>query len=1166
MHIQKLKEILTREFDADSFLELSGQLTGDKLGGLVPEKITLPAHVVRSYKPEIYRGSARGTNSIGIYAIKLPESTLKNGFKIRRQLANSVINANDHNDAIVAFYADGYNQWRFGFIRGYKYDALESLREFQVGVGLTVRTASDQLSKVLLLPVSTEVSERPVELNKAFSVEAVSDTFYDKFRETHFDKMVSSIIEQGETEDKAEDLAVLFTIRIMFLGFVQRKGWLADDQDFLMTLHRRYLRGSQQGGFYDDWLKPLFFEALNGFGVHISSEILPEEIKEIYQMLPYLNGGLFHVHEVDKRNYHIDDAQIESFFTFLFSYNFTIEENTLQEQSLELNPELLGIIFERLVNKKNGAVYTPRTEVDFMCRISIVKWLQQNLEGEDRPDDRDLFELFFREKGGGKEFDDDQKTGSFSTNQKIVILEKLKSLAVCDPAVGSGAFPVGMMYVLNEVRECLGEDKSAQTRYERKKHIIGRNLYGVEVNEWAVWISQLRLWLSLFIDAPDVLRQSFEPILPSLDFKILQGDSLVQTIGNTLMPIEGHAAVDAALRRKVTELRKLKVDFYNNKLHSGVTLQTIHDVEVAVTRAMIMEQRDSKKRDLQVLLQTESITQQSLLGDEPEKVVQQTLGEAEERERLQEISKLDNMLSNLSKQPKTIWSISFAEVFADKGGFDIVIGNPPYVRQEDISDPEAIFSNTDYKEKLVEAVRQDFWQKKDIKQFIKSSGFSGRSDLSVYFYVHTLKLLNITGLQTFICTLSWADVEYGAWLQKLILDECGSGTFYDNQHRRSFANAAVNTIISVLRSPGDKTAKQGFDYISFKKTFEESTITENLLSIEKENADCEKDVYRIRKKTKQQLLRAGTRDNKYQGSKWAALHLRAPESFLLLDDKIASKMVSLTNPEVAKIKRGIGSGAVKFFYLDESTINTFGIEAEYLRPILTSSQGLRNITFDTNKYIFYCDKSKGSLLNTGALAYIQWGESEKFHTRTTTKQNHPYWYSANGEEIEVILLRFWDRKFFSPISKVPSLCSDNFFFVRFQQNGTIGQAVLNSTIYFYYVSVFGRVNQGEGVLATYGYEFDFLKIPRLEMIDNGINSAFKHLRNRPVESIFVECGIDPEETEQIIELQEPKPLEDRARLDNFIFDSLGLTAIERKDIYRGVCRLATNRLNKAKSV
>ncbi|MEX0719053.1 MAG: DNA methyltransferase [Candidatus Paceibacterota bacterium] len=169
---------------------------------------------------------------------------------------------------------------------------------------------------------------------------------------------------------------------------------------------------------------------------------------------------------------------------------------------------------------------------------------------------------------GGNEH---QKQGDFTTAQIRELVKLLSNVTVCDPAAGSGAFEVGMLHVLHDVLDNLYHRPNAPKElpewddFEQKKSIIAQSLYGVEVKEWAVWINQLRLWLTLFIDMPDAYKESLTPLLPSLNFKVRQGDSLVQRIGNKLFPVQGHAHLSTAIKRKITELRKAKSDFFYNK-------------------------------------------------------------------------------------------------------------------------------------------------------------------------------------------------------------------------------------------------------------------------------------------------------------------------------------------------------------------------------------------------------------------------------------------------------------------------------------------------------------------------------------------------------------------------------------------------------------------------
>ncbi|MBI4652093.1 hypothetical protein HY745_12625, partial [Candidatus Desantisbacteria bacterium] len=326
-------------------------------------------------------------------------------------------------------------------------------------------------------------------IKEAFSLSAVTDIFYKDFF-IEYNKLVEAVKRKNMSidQEKARDFILLFSVRTIFLGFIQKKGWIGNDEKFIQNLLKEYEKKySGKDLFYNRWLDPLFFEALNsspGSKVAYRNNDFSVETEKKLQMAPYLNGGLFKQKQgYDDRKFFIPDKEIIEFFDFLFSHNFTIEENSYEDEDLQLNPEFLGIIFERLVNKADGAVYTPRTEVDLMCRLSLVKWLEKNIN---LPFKNNLYELFFRE--GEKE--EDQKHGSFSEREKKEIIYFLENITICDPAVGSGAFLVGMMYVLDEIEQYLKLSIGIKdiNAFERKKRIIAQSLYGVEVKEWAVWI------------------------------------------------------------------------------------------------------------------------------------------------------------------------------------------------------------------------------------------------------------------------------------------------------------------------------------------------------------------------------------------------------------------------------------------------------------------------------------------------------------------------------------------------------------------------------------------------------------------------------------------------------------------------------------------------------
>ena len=1011
---------------------------------------------------------------------------------------------------------------------------------------------------------------------KAFSIEAVSNDFYNAFYPT-FKKIGEEV--QGTTDAKLkEDFALLLVIRIIFIGFVQKRGWLGENLEFVQHFWDEYQTSSAAPNtFYKEWLSPLFFEALNskpGHKVKYRNNHFSESTEKLLQMAPYLNGELFkHKQGFDNQELWIPDEQIGNFIEFLFQYNFTIEENTFYDEELELNPEFLGIIFERLVNKEDGAVYTPRTEVDFMCRMGLLKWLQKNTTNIETDD---LYHLFFRDLGTDAEYDEHQKQGDFTTAQLTELIQLLSQVTVCDPAAGSGAFEVGMLHVLHQILENLYDRHNAPkdlpkwNDFEQKKSIIANSLYGVEVKEWAVWINQLRLWLTLFIDMPDEYKTSLQPLLPSLNFKVRRGDSLVQRIGNKLFPVQGHAQLSVAVRSKITKLKNAKVEFFFNR---GGSYDELRGMENQIFRDILEEEIEEKKKELRSFNNPRAI-QGSLLG--PSGPSQKELEiDDKEKERLKnEITELVAQQKALADQHPLIWNIEFAEIFFDGGGFDLVIGNPPYLEKGDIEDPNCNIETSLYKSLLKESIYNEFsdffYSDKSLKKL--KHKISGQSDLSIFFYLKTLSLVNSNGIQVFICTNAWMDVDYGVLLQLFLLDYAFLDLIIDNQSKRTFSNASINTIISVIHPLNKRKSlkiNSQTKFIAFKKPFENVIISENLLEIENNvSTNLSLENYRIVIKSKDSLFNSGQINNdkegffekngKYVGEKWFAKYLRAP---FFYEEILKKRMTTLSN--FGRIKLGITSCQNSFFYLDDNKIKNYSLTERYLEPIFkTPKESSKPFVAkkDLSLKVFLYNNE---VVNKEVLKYIRGGEKEDID-KVACLRSRKLWYSLGSPEKSSVFFPYsFSTAFKTFISNEPIIADKRLvqFFPKKEFQKECCVLFFNSTLWFLILEINGSTNLGEGALVFNTKDFSNLPCLYIDQLE-------KHsieILHRDQFSIFKECGIDPELGVPISE-QEPDPLPDRAELDTIVFDTLELTKEERKDVYRAVCQLVWNRISKAKSV
>ena len=1100
------------------------------------------------------------------------ELTSRSGKKRQYELAKKILKENVLDAGIFVFF-DGNGHFRFSFIKANYFGPRRNFTSFKrytffVSQGQTNKTFVNQFIKADFTSIE--------KITDIFSIEAVSNDFYNEFSSVFAELSQNIVCEPSVTAQEREDFALLFVIRIIFLGFVQKKKWIGENEHFLSDYLCEYKSsGDPENSFYLRWLKPLFFEALNsppGSKVAYGNNRFSPHTEKILQMAPFLNGELFkQVPGLDDIGYSIPDMQVEKFFNFLAQYNFTIDENTITDEELELNPEFLGIIFERLVNQEDGAVYTPRTEVDFMCRIALVKWLEKNSTcGK-----KDLYRFLFRELGSGDESEEDQHQGDFSPREMKDLHGLLSRVTVCDPAAGSGAFEVGMLHVLHDALDNLErrphfpEDIQKLDSFGRKKEIIANSLYGVEVKKWAVWINQLRLWLTLFIDMPEDFRMSREPLLPSLGFKVRCGDSLVQRVGGRLFPVRGDAQIGETAKRRLKSLQKHKYDFFFNR---GKTYEFVKQEEYQVFRTILEEEIKQKET---TLAQLRGIVMgqegQVGLGFAEDQTVISDKSLRQNQERIAELeSEADELRLECRKlvaDHPFVWNIEFSEIFFDRGGFDIVIGNPPYVRQESIGDPLGkVSSATEYKELLRQMVALDF-----PGHFGSGRSINGRSDLYTFFYIRSLRILNPKGIHVFICSNSWLDVGYGAWLQEFLLRNVPVHFIFDNQAKRSFANADVNTVITVMGSPEER--EHSLDillrFVSIRKPFEESVFTENLLVVEENRGRFSDETLRVVTKSAKELLEEGMSEpeeevnlisSTYSGNKLGGKYLRAPDIFFTILEKGKGELVQLSH--IAEVNEGRPTGANNFFFIPLNVVDDFQIEQQYLLPGLMKTRGkaFLKLTLNHIDRYFLALERNNDWQSANVAEYIKYGEKEVLPKSRTLKAKKDWWYFPVRHPADLIAPCGYGERVWCGINSAQAVTSNSYSEIRLHSKEYLSSVfyTLNHPIGWLFLELVGRASLGGGLLKVDPIEYRQIRIVRVKQ---DLFIPF----NREVQNIFAECGLNPESDIPISE-QEPNPLPDRAALDKVVFDALGLTEGERKDVYRAVCQLVWNRISRAGSV
>ncbi len=541
-----------------------------------------------------------------------------------------------------------------------------TLRRMVVERDLPQRTAVQQVSSIYWNHQDSG-SIRSA-LDKAFDVEAVTKAFFQEYKRV-FDLAMDSVEGFGKDEEELENkklfVQTLFN-RLMFVYFLSRKGWLAfkGDKDYLAALWRDYGSDSSQTNFYENRLALVFFVGLN----NPQSRDLMRDNPVMYGLIgdvPFLNGGLFDKTNLDRVT--VPDEAVKPILNDLFDrFNFTVLESTPFDVEVAVDPEMLGKVFEELVTGRHdtGSYYTPRPVVSFMCREALKGYLASCNTG--------------LTSNSITNFVDERDTSGISLASAPKVAEALDAVTVVDPACGSGAYLLGMMQELIDLQTALfnvGVDPKGL--YDLKLHIIERNLYGVDIDEFAVNIAMLRLWLSLAIEYEGEHPQP----LPNLDFKVLCGDSLLGPDPSAGVEVQGTLGYNV---EQVKQLGRLKADYM---------------------RASLGPDKERLRKEIQ----------------ETEAGVREAFGAAGD------------------DQGTLNWRVEFAEVFAQRRGFDIAIANPPYVQ---LQNNEGLLANK-YKD-------------------MGYSTLTRTGDVYQLFYERGCQVLKpVDGLLAYITSNSWLKAEYG---------------------------------------------------------------------------------------------------------------------------------------------------------------------------------------------------------------------------------------------------------------------------------------------------------------------------------------------------------------------------------------------------------------------
>jgi adenine-specific DNA-methyltransferase len=885
---KRFTDTLTGPYDHQTFILFLKELLND-VQIVNPDRLIQPYNTFSVAISGYYHiGNFTGKNGskIALFSVELKNNkNLENARSIQRNFVKNLLEESGFQGALVAFYTkEEPDKWRLSFVRlDYEFSQGKISKKltpakrysFLVGKGEPCHTAQQQL-----FPIFGNENENPSidDLESAFSVEAVTDDFFNQYKEKFLqlkDVLDNNESFNAEAESRgftSEQFAKKLMGQIVFLYFVQKKGWLGvgafppvltsteyknafysrgqkpkqlmpvvyslgadgnyhrngkaiinlsgEDQVALSKIVRGNPWGSgpkdfmrqlfdiaeqRNKNYFDDFLEPLFYTGLNQNRGE-NAYFVPLNCR-----IPFLNDGLFEQldgydwehndfsipNEIFSNRETKGDREADGILDIFDRYNFTIAEDEPMEREIAIDPEMLGKVFENLLDvkdrKSKGAFYTPREIVHYMCQESLINYLSTNSHiSEDAIRDFILYGDFYKDIDTEKTLRTTDENGKthyeidpakpMKISEEIFSLSKgvnnlkllddlLANIRVADPAVGSGAFPLGMLNEVVRARQNLSAymaigmnayDTRLMYTLERSPYMlkyttIKNCIFAADIEPSAVDIARLRLWLSLVIDDeinPNA-QNSFEghqnpSPLPNLECNIVCGNSLVDEF-------EGTPLINASSLIGTTG----QLDFNSARFES--ILPKLFDVQDRLYRCDDPVKKDDIKEELADVKDMLIRAQISLMSDSARQRYEQS--------------------KRLASKPYVLWQIDFAKVFNEKGGFDVVIGNPPYVDSEEMtrSMPE-----------LRELYTQRF------------SCAKGNWDLFVLFIEKGITLLKPEGVISFIVPNKLVSAPYTVTLRKQI-SQYQVQEIRDYSNVNVFKSAAVYPVVFRIKKIENKT-------------------------------------------------------------------------------------------------------------------------------------------------------------------------------------------------------------------------------------------------------------------------------------------------------------------------------------------------------------------------
>ncbi len=866
---------------------------------------------------------------------------------------------------------------------------------------------------------SLKYTDEPKELRDKYDknflpYEKIRKDFFEDYRNI-YKKAVETV--EPVLQEHSNSYAQRFLGRLMFLYFLQRKGWLKDNLHFVDTIKD--------------------YTELNGvYYVGLSTEG--------NEGLPYLDGTLFEREEyLTLEKEELLKGGMDSIFKKareLFNqYNFTVDELSPKEVEVSLDPAMIGTIFENMLPENErgskGTFYTPPEEVSFICRRALASYLKlpetiKETDGNEVLQDgiNSLIERLNQNK---------------SEKEVRELREKILSITVLDPAVGSGGFLLGMMQEMVNILRQADESVGWNSDLDMYKTKILQNLFGFDIEDEAIEIARLRMWLSMIVD-----KKQPEP-LQSLDLNIVR-------ISDSLITFEG-------IQRKIEDKPNSIWD----------EMRTIREKFAT-----------AKKPDIRAKLRNE----------------------------------LQRIQNNIER--KTGVEGGIIESWVPKK-VDIIVMNPPYVRQESIPIEKKKFYHLKYK-------------------------VNKKSDLYCYFVLRALKLVNQAGVVSVISSDKWLETGYGKDLQKMLSSRL-IGIY--GQRERAFG-ADVNSVIYVYSSETDSLKTTDFIYL---ESYSSLLIRNHIQFVRKDLKPGKWFYLRAPKMFMEKIYPKLTHKLKEFAEIKFGIKTGANDFFYMKDVSASYEKDYLENHGkfedwgvIARNEKELKEQGL--IYIENEGGGRFAINRSDIKPLVRTTKDLKTYTITDMKKLCLYTNNPGEMTKK----YIKWGQEQSIkikgrkdpvigYNNVPSVSGRKNWYSLNElEPANIIMPMYVMDRFFVPKSDEPVICDHTLYTIKSKVNGI--ESYLNSTLFYTTMELYLR-RLGGGVGEIMVDDYEQMPVPDLQKINlTTINSAF----DRSVKRYFEEVK-----------------MKDRRQLDSGILKLLSIDNFNIDEFYKEFIEIVDDRLIKA---